>query len=165
VDSFRGIDRGSMPRQLAGVRVNSPTIPHEENIGLVGVKIGQAGQEGRIAVLNPLHFWKVCRRRDALVTYDGGGVSATVGFEGINVATPAGTIRLISDPDCPSEYGYVLNLSTMFIKHLRSLPHIVMDDGLRSIRLTDDDGLEARVRCWWNVFFDKPGSNGVFAAQ
>lgn len=164
-DSFRGIDRGSDPRRLAGVRVNTPLAPHEENIGLVGVKIGQVGQEGRVATINPLHFWKVVRRRDAMVTYDGGGVEATVGFEGINVATPAGTVRLISDPDCPPEFGYVLNLSTMYIKHLRSLPHIIMDDGLRSLRLMDDDGIEARVRCWWNLFFDKPGSNGVFAAQ
>lgn len=164
-DSFRGIDRGSDPRRLAGARINAPTVPHEENIGLAGIKIGQVGQEGRVAFLNPIHFWKVIRRRDARVTYDGGGVKASIGFEGADVHTPAGTVRCVSDPDCPMEYGYVLNLETMFIKHLRSLPHIVMDDGLRSLRLTDDDGVEARVRCWWNLFFDRPGSNAVFAAQ
>lgn len=162
-DSFRGIDRGQHARALSGVRVNDTATAIEENSGLVAVKINQSGQKAKVVMLNPINFWQVARRLNAKVTYDGGGNKAAYGFEGFDIHTPAGTLRCISDPDCPTTLGFVLNTETLYLKHLRGLPHIIKDDDRPSLRQTSADGVEARARGWVNLICTKPGANGTFA--
>ena len=162
-ESWRGIDRSTDPRRYAGVRVDDTATTIEENAGLVAVKIGQVGQTARIVTLNPIKFWEVCRRQGAKVTYDGGGMKASVGFEGFDLHTPAGTLRAISDPDCETTRGYVLNMDTLYIKHLKGLPHIISDDGRANLRSAAADDIEARARGWCNLICTRPGANGVFS--
>ena len=162
-ESFRGVDRSVDTRRLAGVRINDTATSIEENAGLTAVKISQIGKKANYLPLNPIKFWEVVRRLNAKVTYDGGGNKATYGFEGFDLATPAGTVRVVSDPDAPTNRGYVLNLSTWYVKHLKGLPHIVTDDGRPSLRSTTADTIESRVRAWCNLICTMPGSNGVFA--
>jgi hypothetical protein len=162
-DSFRGIDRGVDPRRLAGVRIDDTATSIEENIGLVAVKIAQVGKKADVCFLNPIKFWEVARRLNAKVEYDGAGGSADFGFEFLKVHSPAGAVKIYSDPDCPTNRGYVGKLSTLYIKHLRGLPHIVSDDGNPSLRSTSADDIEARVRCWSNLVCTEPGCWGVFS--
>lgn len=162
-DSFRGIDRSVDARRLAGARTNDPGTSIEENIGLSAVKIAQSGKRADLAPLNPIKFWEVVRRRDAKVTYDGGGGKIGIGFEGFDLHTPAGTVRVISDPDAPQDLGYVLNLDSWYIKHLKAFPHVITDDGRPNLRISNADQIEARFRCWWNLFCTQPGANAVYA--
>lgn len=162
-DSFRGIDRGADSRRLAGVRVDDTPTVIEENAGLVAVKISQVGKKANVGFLNPIKFWEVVRRTNAKVTYDGGGIKAAIGFEGMDVHTPAGRVRLISDPDCPTNRGYILNINTLYMKHLDGLPHIIMDDGKPNLRMTSEDAVEARIRAMVNLCCTEPGANGVFS--
>lgn len=162
-DSFRGINRSTDPRRLAGVRVDDTSTSIEENAGLVAVKIGQVGKKADCVMLNPVKFWQVARRLNAKVEYQGAGGNADYGFEYIMIHSPAGTLKVYSDPDCPTNRGYVLNKSSLYIKHLRGLPHIVQDDGRPSLRQTSADGIEARVRAWCNPVCTMPGANGVFS--
>lgn len=162
-ESFRGIDRSTNPSRLAGVRINDTETAIEENAGLVAVKISQLGKKADSLWLNPVNFWTVVKRLNAKVEYQEGGGSATYAFETFKIATPAGTLTAYSDPDCPTNRGYVLNLKTLYLKHLRGLPHIIMDDGIKSLRQTSADGIEARVRGWVNMVCTEPGANGVFA--
>jgi hypothetical protein len=162
-DNFRGVDRSGDTRRLAGVRVNAPGDPIEESAGLVGVKIDQVGQQGRLVFTNPINFWAAVKRLNAKVTYDGGGAKASYGFEGIDIYSAAGSMRLVSEPFCPVSLNYVVNPETWYQKHLKGLPHIIMDDTLRHLRMTDDDGVEMRARALCNPCCTKPGANGVFA--
>ncbi len=162
-DSFRGIDRGADPRRLAGVRIDDTATSIEENIGLVGVKIAQVGKKADVAFVNPIKFWEVVRRLNAKVEYDDGGGTANYGFEHVKIHSPAGTIKMYSDPDCPTSRGYVGKMSTLYIKHLRGLPHIVSDDGNPSLRSSSADDIEARARCWSNLICTEPGTWGVFS--
>lgn len=164
VDSFRGVDRGADPRRLAGVRVDDITTSIEENAGLVAVKISQVGKKANLLVLNPIRFWQVSRRLNAKVTYDGGGVKAAFGFEGFDVHSPAGTLRAVSDPDAPVDRGRVLNLSTWYWKHLDPFTHFIRDDnGGVSLRVYNEDSIEARTRSMGNVCTSEPGANGTFS--
>jgi hypothetical protein len=162
-DSFRGIDRSTDTRRLAGVRVDDTATQIEENAGLVTVKIGQVGQKATVLMLNPINFWQVARRLDAKVEYSGGGVKAAYGFEGFDVHTPAGTIRAVSDPDCPTNRGYVLNMSTWYWACLKPWTHIIRDDGRPNLRVSNEDAIEARTRSMGNPCCTKPGANGVFS--
>lgn len=167
-DSFRGIDRGNDVLALSGARVDDTASPIEVNAGRVAVKISQgtkkANTKGLVLVLNPINFYNVTQRLNAKVTYDGGGNNATVGFEGIDLATPAGVMRAISDPDCPTNRGYVLNLSTWYWKHLGEFVHFVRDDGGGiALRMITEDSIKADVRSMGNICCDLPGANGVFS--
>lgn len=162
-ESFRGVDRSSDPRRYAGIRVDNTANTIEENIGLVGVKIGQTGKRANVSTLNPINFWQVARRLNAKVEYQAGGGTADYGFQYIMVHTPAGVIKVYSDPDCPTTRGYVLNLETLYIKHLEAFIHVIRDDGKPSMRQVSADGLELRIRTIRNLISDMPAANGVFS--
>lgn len=167
-ESFRGVDRSVHTRLLAGVRVDDTGTVIEENAGLVCVKIAQSSKRPArgtgVVVLNPINFWAVARRLNAKVTYDGGGHKATYGFEGFDISTPAGTLRAISDPDCPSNRGRVLSLKTWYWKTLLDWVHIVQDDKAGpTLRIYNEDSVEGRTRSMGNVICTDPGGNGVFS--
>jgi hypothetical protein len=168
-DNFRGMDRSSDTRRLAGIRVDDTATPIVENIGTVAVKISQIGKRADCCYLNPIRMWEVARLLDAKVEYEDAGGTADYGFQYIMVHTPAGTIKVISDPDCPTNRGYVMKMkatssrAVWYVKHLLSYPHIITDDGNKALRLSGDDGIEGRVRSMGNLACAEPGCNGVFS--
>lgn len=163
VDSFRGIDRGSDPRRLAGSRVNDTGTYLEENLGILGVRISQIGKKATEAYTNPINMWAAARRLGAKVEYDDGGGTANYGFQYITIHTPAGSLRLYADADCPTTLSYVINPAKHYLKTLDALPHIIMDDGVRSLRSTGADQIELRARGWVNYAQDDMGCFGVCA--
>lgn len=160
-DSFRGIDRGSYPELLAGSRIDDTATSIEENIGLLGVSISTAGRMVREAYLAPSNFFKVVRRLNAKVEYQKAGGSVEWGFQYVTIVTPAGPIKLVSDPDCPTNRFYLINPESHFLKHLDGLPHIIEDDGRPTLRAASADDIEGRVRGWVNYIQDVPGDFGV----
>lgn len=162
-DSFRGIDRGVHPELLAGARLDASDQVIEECIGEVCVTIASNGRKANYAPLHPMKFWEVARRTNAKVTYDGGGMKASIGFEGFDIHTPAGVVRCVSEPDAPLTLGYVLNMKSLYVRHLRGLPHVVDDDGRPSLRSTTEDSIEARLRCWSNLICTAAADNGVYS--
>lgn len=160
--AFRGVDRTADPRRLAGVRVNDTATSILENAGLVAVKISQVGKRADSVWLNPIRFWQVARELNAKVEYDGGG-TADYAFQYIVIHTPAGMLKVYSDPDAPTTRGRVLNMESNYIKHLMEFPHVVEDDGNPSLRSTTADSVEFRTRSFGNLIQMVPGANGVFA--
>lgn len=163
VDSFRTIDRGSNVRKLAGVRLTGSGAL-EEDIGLLAVKCKQNVRRAFDRFyLNPINFHTVVQRTGSKIEYSGGGGDATVGFESIMVATEGGTVRLVSDPDCPTTLGYGVRMSEHFIWHLGEFPHIVRDAGSPRLQVYNADSIEIRVRAWWNYVQRMPGAFGVLS--
>jgi hypothetical protein len=164
-DSFRGIDRGVDVRGLSGSRVADTASTIEENMGLCAVKVSQRGKKVNRGVLNPINFWTVVKRQNAKVEFQGAGGTADYGFEYVMVHTPGGTIKVYSDPDCPTNLGRVWLDKAHHIKHLHEVPHIIRDDGRPSIReaASAGDGIEMRARAWLNYLQTDTASHGVFA--
>ena len=169
-ESYRGVDRSVSPHLLSGTRVDDTSAPAEDNAGLCAVKIRQEHRIPKgfgVVVLNPIKFYELTRRLNAKVTYDGGGVRAVDGFEGVDLATPAGVMRCIADPDCPQNRGFLLDLSPKSLcwKTLKPWVHIVQDDGLKSLRVYNDDSIEFRTRSMGNLIAKNPAAHGVFSMQ
>jgi hypothetical protein len=162
-DSFRGIDRSSNVRLLAGSRVDDTGSPIEENVRLAAVKVRNNNMRQDTFFLNPLAFHTVVTRTNAKVTYENAVSDAQIYHEVIMVGTPAGTLKLISDPDCPTDRGYGALMSEHAIRHLEGLPHVIKDDGRPSIRQTGNDGIEIQVRAWWNYRQRRPGCFSVIS--
>lgn len=162
-DSFRGIDRGTDVRRLAGVRINDTSTNIEENIGLAAIRVSQIGRKQDKSYINPIKFWEVSRRLNAKVEYDDAGGEGKYGFQYISVHTPAGVIKLISDPDCPTTRAFGTRSDSHYIKHMGGVPHIINDDGNFNLRQASADGIEARCRVFWNYIQEFPGDFSVIA--
>jgi hypothetical protein len=160
-DSFRGIDRGSNVPLLSGCRLNDTTLTVAESTGRIAIAIANNKRRATEAYVNPVNFWAEVRRANGKVVYDNGGGNATYAFETFEVATPAGTIKLVSDPDCPLTRIRLVNNEKHYLKHLGGLPHIVMEDGLQMLRGSNTDTVQARVRGRLNYFQTDPGCFGV----
>lgn len=162
-DSFRGIDRSTDVEGLAGWRVNDTASLIEENIGLCAVNASTQGKKLKMGALYPTNFWQVARRLNAKVEYQSGGGTADYGFEFIMIHTPAGSLKLYSDPDCPTDRGRLFDPAAHCIKTLTELVHIVRDDGKPSIRSTSADSIEMRARSMLNYIQYDTAAHGVIA--
>lgn len=160
-DSFRGISRFADIRRLAGVRFDDTSEYLERNLGRLAVRISQLGKKVSDAYANPVNVYNATQRLGAKIEYAEGGGGATHGFEYIMIATPAGNVRLWSDADCPTNRAYLCNSARHYLKHLRELPHIIMDDQQRFLRAAAADDVELRARGWVNYAQDDPGCFGV----
>lgn len=160
-DSFRGISRFADPVRLAGSRIDDTGTYMETNLGKLAVKFSKHGGKVTDAYANPVNVHAATQRLGAKVEYSGGGGGADYGFQYITIHSPAGAFRLWSDADCPTNRAYVCNEADLYLKHLRELPHIIMDDGLRSIRAAAADDIELRARGWVNCAIDRPRNFGV----
>lgn len=67
----------------------------------------------------------------------------------------------MADPYCPNTAGYLLNHSQMEYLTTGPLIHFA-DEDLEALRLSDDDGLEYRIRSLALFRMDKPHTCGVF---
>jgi hypothetical protein len=163
-DAFRGIDRSVFPELLSGVRIADLNTSLEENIGLAAVQTKMGGQDTRAVYANPLNVYKIARRQNAKVTYQKAGGTVQWGFQQVMLDTSAGTLRLVADPDCPTNLVYGVNHESHYIKHLYGMPHIIDDDGRMNLRMTSEDSIETRVRGWVNYVQDTPGDFFVVQA-
>ena len=161
-DSFRGIDRSSNVRRLAGVRINDTGNTIEYNIGRAAVAAKQIGRAQDEFYLNPINFFAIQQRQNAKIEYDGGG-DITAGVQSIQIPTAAGMLKLVSDADCPTNRGYGMLMKEHYIWHMGEFPHVVRDDGKPSMRQIADDGIEIRIRGWWNYIQRRPGNFSVIA--
>jgi hypothetical protein len=164
-DNFYGADRSVHPTRLAGSRLNQPTVAAEDNILELAELIGERGGKPDKAFVSVKQFAKMAKRLNAKVEYSDAGGRASYGFAGIDVYTSAGAVRVHPDPDCPDNRGYLLQMDTWSLRHLKGLPHIVTDDGLRALRRTASDSIEIRARLYAQLLCTKPGANGVFSCQ
>ena len=102
------------------------------------------------------------------------------GTESIQVRTPAGVVSCIPIAALKDGRAYVIDWSSWVLYRLKSLPHVVQDDGLTWLRMgagtatpttnstttsTDNlsgDGIMMRLRAWFHPLCTSPISNGTF---
>lgn len=161
-ESFRGKDRSVFAELLAGSRLSDANTSIEENAGKVAIAINAMGGNVTTLAVNPVNYWQVVRRGNAKVEYAGGGGSMTFGFERAVIATPAGQLEMISDPDCPTNRGRLWNNDSHYIYTLGELTHVIKADGNATLRATDADSIEARIRSMSNYIQPDTRNHGVF---
>lgn len=161
-DSFRGEDRGVYPELLAGCRLANTGYLPEDAAGYVATLINAtSGKRATHCALNPLVFHGVARRANAKREYLKGS-SADIGFEAITVWTSAGPLKVYADPDMPMNRGRVLTLKDWVWRHLEGFIHVIQKDGLYSMRLASDDGVEIRHKSAGDTLCLDPSGQGVF---
>jgi len=167
LESFRGKDRSVQPTLLAGCRLAADGSTPEELALRLAAAIFDAGGDSDELIMSPLNAQALCNRGSAKITYPEGGGTMTIGFTGAVLQSPAGQLRLLSDPDCPQNRGYVRKKSTWQIEYGGpSLIHSTYDDakftGKYWFPKDGSDTIEGRSRVICNLKCTEPRSNGVF---
>jgi hypothetical protein len=165
-DSFRGQDRSIYVERLSGSRLaasvsQGQTI--EESVGQAAILVNTVGGMTNTAVLNPINFWAVARRGNARVEMGAAGGELKYGFETALISTPAGTLRIVSDPDCPTNRCRGFDKESHYIRRNKELVHVINDDGNYNLRSTTADSLETRTRTLANYIQNNTRNHFVFA--
>lgn len=161
-ESFLGIDRSVDPMRLAGHRINDTSLSYEELVQELAARITYSGGSNLVCMMSPIQVKQFALELDTKVVRDPGGMGKT-GFRGIAVDTVAGTVEVLGDPACPENRMFMLDMGTWKFHHLLGLPHLVEDDGLARLRVSDADQVAFRYRLWGNLKCIAPGKNGVAA--
>lgn len=84
------------------------------------------------------------------------------GSPALLLLTPEGDIPVVADPYCPDDTGFLLDMSVIETHHMEPLIHVVDDDGLTALRMTDDDGIEINFRSYSENIVQRPYRCGRF---
>ncbi len=167
--AFFGLDRGVDPTRLAGSRFNGLGLPIEEALKRISTLIVRNGGRPDMVFLNPLDYERLelslegRARFETMTTQVGGKRSAQVGFDSMIITTTAGKANVVADVDCPQGTGYMLQMDTWEMHHLKGLPHMITrgaGQGGGRMGVTTDT-VEFRAVYRGNLACIAPGYNGV----
>lgn len=111
--------------------------------------------------INPINFTALSEDLGSKIEYDGGGGEADYGFAKLRMHSSAGPLTVFSDPACPQDKYFVLDMDTWVYRYAGKQP-LELDkmDGLIAARKYNEDALELRGKMYGNLVCKAPGRNG-----
>lgn len=82
---------------------------------------------------------------------------ANIYFKGINIQGAGSNFTVIADRNCPPYAAFLLTLEDWAIYSLKSMPHVVDDDGVSFLRSTSADSFEFRLAGYGQLGCNAPG--------
>lgn len=159
--AFFSVDRSVDATRLGGVRVTSTGKPIEEAL------IDAARRVGREGIGNPDYVFSGFSRYASLEKSLGSKIRykdvevAGIGFRGIEISGPQGTMTVLPDRDCPEDKMYMLDMSSWGLYSLKEPIMLLDQDGNKMLRESTADALEIRVGGYFQMGCVSPGSNAV----
>lgn len=159
-EAFNGVDRSKDPTRLAGLRVDGTGQTAVEALIKAGAALWREGGRASHFFCNPSHEADICKALQGQVVYDTVKASdAEVSFDAIKVRTPGGAVKVVSDPNCPTGVGYLVDLATWKLGSIGGAPKILMTDGIRVLRNSATDSVEVRCGYYATFYCTNPGFN------
>lgn len=163
-DSFFNVNRSVDATRLAGLRwAPSAGTPINQILTTAASKV--MTQEGRLShfFLHPDKMNDLIQSLDSKVHYVDMQV-AQVGFRAVEILTPAGTVKVLADRNCPSDKIYGLDMSVWKIYSGGALVRPLDEDSVGSmLRQSSADGYEIRYGYYAQVGCKAPGRNIVIS--
>lgn len=169
--SFFGVDRTNYPQKLGGWR-QSWLGSIEETAKKLDSKIRRVSQRPKTLWLSFANFNRLDLELGARGYRKEDGGKGTFGRSSLMMSTPGGGVEVKAAPYLGDDVGFLLDMSTWKICTLGALPHLVQDDGLSAIRIGAaatgasngaEDGIEIRLRAFWQLVCMCPFANGRIA--
>jgi len=159
---FFGVDRSVDVTRLGGIRIDARGMSREEGITKAVTRLAREGGTPSHLFVNYSIWNELCLELGSKVEYIDEVVksgNAVFNFRGISVNGPKGPVKVIPDQNCPSDYGFLLEMDMWKLHSLKQCPHIAEDDTLRVARQSAADGIELRVRYYAQIACRAPGRN------
>lgn len=159
-----GLDRNEDPVRLAGKTMSALDMPMMDAVIELAARIGEGGGEaGDTGFCHPRDLANFKKQLEGKVQYERGTVQskvAGVSFRSIEVEGDNGTIKMLSDINCPRNEFHLQNLENWCFHSLGPAPHILDYDDNTFLRVTNDDAYEIRVGYYGQQWCDGPVNQG-----
>lgn len=159
--AFFGVDRSVDTSRLGGIRYDGSAKNVVEAINGALYRAGRDGSYPETIFMNPTNYRELVDYLGSKVVYctESAYKNPSIGFDGIKVMGPRGTVRIFPDPFCQVNVAWALTLATWKLRSLGKLPHILNLDGLDIRALATSDGYEHRVGGYYQLGCKAPGRN------
>lgn len=162
-DNFFGVDRSLDVTRLAGFRGDLSSLPIEEALIQGGMKIGRDGGKVDHVFMSFQKYADLTKSLGSKVQYvDVIAKDANIGFQGVKVNLGKSIATVIPDRNCPENQMKMLQLDSWKLHSLEGMPMILDMDGLKMLRVSNDDAAEIRVGYYAQIACNWPGANGSF---
>ena len=158
-DSFFGVDRSADSTRLAGIRFDASSLPLEEGLIGAAARVAREGGKPDVCFVNYSNFADLEKALGSKVSYIDQKVNPEIGFRGILIHGPRGPIKVIPDQNCPNNVAFMLQLDVWKLYSLGKAPKILDSDGLKFLRESTADAVEARIGYYAQLGCRAPGFN------
>ena len=159
--AFFGQDR-TVDTRLGGLRLTGTGMPITEVLLKMATLVAREGGKISHFYMHPVQMLNLQLALDSKAVYISGKSSdASIGYDGIKVATPFGWVECYADPYCPSDRIYGLKMDTWTLYSLGEVPHFIEDDGNQILRMTSEDSFEWRIAFMGQLGCSAPSHNIV----
>ena len=145
---FFDVNRSLDVTRLGGIRFDGTALPLEEALIGAASRAAREGGKPDVCFMNYSNFADLEKALGSKLTYIDVKVKTDIGFRGIQINGPRGTIQVIPDQNCPKDVAYHASDMSMFgnFTLLVNAPKILDSDGLKILKgLTNADSVEVRV--------------------
>ncbi len=160
-DSHFGVDRSVDVNRLAGTRVAS-SGDMESTIFDACAEAAINSAKVDTLWMNNVKYADLMKSLHGKAQYERATVKtdrASVGFQAVVIPGPRGPVKVMADPNCPEAYGLLTRKDAWELSSLGAFPHFSREDGLKFLRDASNDGIEFRLKAYWNILCKRPVDN------
>ena len=160
--TFCGVDRSVSPARLGGMRIDNTTEnrPLDEFLRRMCARASRNSKKIDHIFLNPERWQDLADLRDGFRNCVLKPADAQdIGFDALEMSSLVGNVKIVPDPDCPSDRAVGVKLDTWELMSVGDLVHVIDDDGKWANRSATADALEVRFRSIFNLGCMDPSSN------
>ena len=158
-DSFFGVNRSADASRLGGIRFAGGSLPLEEALIGAAARVAREGGKPDVCFVNYNNFGDLEKALGSKVSYVDVKVNPEIGFRGILIHGPRGPIKVVPDQNCPNGVAYMLQMDVWKLYSLGKAPKILDSDGLKFLRESTADAVEARIGYYAQLGCRAPGFN------
>ncbi len=161
---FWSVDRAIDPTRLAGCRFDARSQTIEEGMTNALAFLNREGGKPDLCIMDFASYAALVNALGAKVQYvQVKHDEVEVAFEGITFQSAYGRVTVLADRSCPPATAYLLTMSTLKLRSLGKVPHILTYgmEGLEGLRVGNADALEIRIGYYGNLICSAPGWNCV----
>ncbi len=155
---FYGVDRTIDSVRLAGNWLDGSQLSIEDSLITAATNVALQGYELSHFFIPFGKFAQLMKSQSAKVMISE-EVAPNISFEGCELLTPTGPVKIIPARNCPPNRMFGLNLETWDYIHLGDPIQVFNYDGNTWLRQASSDGMEIRFFSLGNVVCRVPASN------
>jgi hypothetical protein len=161
-DNFFGVNRSVDPERLAGYRFDGSSMSPEEALIYCVADLNDRGGNPTHVFMNSYDYTNLELSLGSKIQYVTSGAfgRADITFQGIKLNSRKGRpLTVLAEPFGIKGHSKVLQLDTWTLHSLKEAIRILMPDGLKMLRDSDDDSSELRVGGYKVLGCSAPGWN------
>ncbi len=158
--AFFGVDRTADATRLGGNRFDGSALPIEEALIGGASRVAREGGSPDHCFVDFATFANLEKALGSKVVYsEAKARDVDIGFAGIDIRGPRGTIKVIPDQNCQPDVAWMLQLDTWSLNTLGDAPMFLDLDNNRMLRESAADAYEVRLGYYGNIACNAPGYN------